>query len=95
MREPNPDRYLAACEDRDADRRLSDEDLDRQARREDAYVKMLNCPVYQRVVLQGLPMEDDPEMADDDDDRESRLDRLMSAAEARFDEDRDREMEDR
>ena len=45
------DRYLAACEDRDADRRLSDE--------------------------------------------EQREDDLMSAAEARFDEDRDREMEDR
>ena len=94
---PNFDRYLSACEDRDADRRLSDEDLDRQSRREDAYVKMLNCPVYKRVVLQGLPVDDadDPEMADDDDARESRLDLLMSAAEARFDEDRDREMEDR
>jgi len=100
------DRYLAACEDRHAARLLDREeeiyrctadDEAERARREDAYVKMLNCPVYQRVVLQGLPMEDDddPEMAEDDDARESRLDRLMSAAEARFDEDRDREMEDR
>ncbi len=63
------DRYLAACEDREADRRLSDEDQDRLSRREDAYVKMLNCPVYQRVVLQGLPMDDDWE-CDQDRDRE-------------------------
>jgi hypothetical protein len=90
VREPNPDRYLAACEDRDADRRLSDEDLDRQSRREDAYAKMLNCPVYQRVVLQGLPPEgyvysDDGELVEaggGDDDWEC-------------DQDRDREMEDR
>ena len=163
------DRYLAACEDRDADRRLSDEDLDRQARREGAYVKMLNCRDYQRM-MGGLPQydpavvraerkagvtcaccvskdvrmfsgtllcesccdevtavcsecggldftspDDGPTMCDDcrscetdvavdwcdgvrvgdDDDRESRPDDLMSAAEARLDEDRDREMEDR
>jgi hypothetical protein len=89
------DRYLAACEDRDADRRLSDEDQDRLSRREDAYVKMLNCPVYQRV-MSGLSVdEDDPELAADDDDRMTRLDRLATDAEARADEDRDREMEER
>ena len=89
MREPNPDRYLAACEDRDADRRLSDEDQDRQARREDAYVKMLNCPDCQRM-MGGLPPEgyaynDEGELVEvdgGDDDWEC-------------DQDRDREMEDR
>ena len=83
------DRYLAACEDRDADRRLSDEDLDRQARREGAYVKMLNCPDYQRM-MGGLPPEgyaysDEGELVEvggGDDDWEC-------------DQDRDREMEDR
>jgi hypothetical protein len=96
VREPNPDRYLAACEGRDADRRLSDEDQDRLSRRNDAYVKMLNCPVYQRA-MSGMPVDDDddPEMADDDDYRMTRLDRLATDAEARADEDRDREMEER
>ena len=83
------DRYLAACEDRDADRRLSDEDLDRLSRREDAYVKMLNCPECQRM-MGGLPPEghaynDEGELVEaggGDDDWEC-------------DQDRDREMEDR
>ncbi len=163
------DRYLAACEDRDADRRLSDEDMDRESRMNDLYAKhagdvdklmeginpdtgrkmrfddeghqiqCAGCPDTDVRYFHGVPLckccaaetpfvcgecggidhatshngpttcldcravechksvdwdADDPEMADDD-DRESRLDRLMSAAEARFDEDRDREMEDR
>lgn len=87
---PDFDRYLAACEDREADRRLSDEEQDRQARREDAYVKMLNSPEYQRVVLRGLPPDgyvynDEGELVEvdgGDDDWEC-------------DQDRDREMEDR
>ena len=86
---PDFDRYLAACEDRDADRRLSDEDLDRLSRREDAYVKMLNCPDCQRM-MGGLPPEgyaynDEGELVEvggGDDDWEC-------------DQDRDREMEDR
>lgn len=60
----DPDRYLAACEDRHAQR----------IQREEA---------------------DDPEMATDDNDRMSRLDRLAADAEYRADCDRDREMEDR
>lgn len=62
MREPNPDRYLAALEDRHAKRLLD---------------------------------ENDPELAEDADDSESRLDRLATDAEYRSDCDRDREMEDR
>ena len=53
----NPDRWLAALEDRHARRYLWD--------------------------------EDDPEMAEDEDDRLSRIDRLAAAAEARWESDRD------
>ncbi len=51
----SPDRWL----EREADAHLEREDrLDREARRNDAYVKMLNSPEYQRVMA-GLP-EIDP-----------------------------------
>jgi hypothetical protein len=44
---------------------------------------------------QRLLDADDPEMATDDEDHMTRLDRLATDAEARADEDRDREMEER
>jgi hypothetical protein len=50
------DRYLAACEDRHA-QRIGHYDDEREARmtsESDAYAKMLNCPDYQRVAA-GLP----------------------------------------
>lgn len=92
------DRYLAACEDRHAARLLDREeeiyrctadDEAERARREDAYVKMLNCPDCQRM-MGGLPPEgyaynDEGELVEvdgGDDDWEC-------------DQDRDREMEDR
>jgi hypothetical protein len=56
------DRYLAACEDRHAQRLLDD---------------------------------DDPEMAAGDDDRMTRLDRLATDAEARWESDRDNELTER
>ena len=52
----NPDRWLAALEDRHAQRTgcHDDEREERMARENDAYCKMLNCPDYQRVMA-GLP----------------------------------------
>lgn len=110
MREPDPDRYLAALEDRHAQRigHYDDEREERMARENDLYAKYahdvdllmagINPDTGQLLKFDDegrLLDEEDPEMADDADDRESRLDRLASDADWQNDCDRDREMEER